>query len=125
MKIGRIVVLVEDYDQAIKFYSEVLGFKVIVDYVDQSQRFVHCSLPGDDVGIWFIKSEGPAKDHVGKQCLTEPLIVFYTKDFEKIYTKLLNNDVKIKAPPVYSPEGPYMHFYDLYGNELILVGLKS
>lgn len=125
MKIGRIVVLVHDYDQAIDFYSETLGFEMIVDFTEAGQRFVHLSLPGDDVGIWFIRPDGLAKEQVGKQCLSEPLLVLYTREFEQVYKRLREKEVEIRIHPADSPHGKFLHFYDLYGNELVLVDSES
>lgn len=128
LKIGRIVFLVKDYDEAIQFYSDILSFKVIMDFLDkEGQRFVHIGLPSQkDIGLWLIKSEwNQGYNTVGNQTLNEPFLVLYTDNFEEIFKRIKENDVKIKIEPFETPQGKVMHFFDLYENEIILVELNE
>ena len=43
--LGRLVLLVNDYDTAISFYQDKLGMEVFVDMAVGQQRFVHLRLP--------------------------------------------------------------------------------
>lgn len=122
-QIGRIVILVNDYEDALKFYQLNFDCKVLVDYTTtEGQRFLHV---GDDVsatGIWFLKS---ADNRVGNQTNGEPVFVMYTNALDALYQKLTTNNVKIKQVPVYADDYSFFHCYDLYGNEIIVAELKG
>ncbi|MCZ4319216.1 VOC family protein [Aequorivita viscosa] len=126
--LGRIVLLVDDYDDAAKFYSENFGFTPIFDTTtDVGQRFLHMgSEPLDSLGIWFLKAEGKKqKELVGKQTGEQPAMVIYTTDIDEQYNLLLKNKVTIKTSLVKTPEYKFLHCYDLYGNEIIVVELED
>jgi catechol 2,3-dioxygenase-like lactoylglutathione lyase family enzyme len=55
--IGRTVLLVRDYDEALSFYRDILGFQVLFDETtDSGQRLLHAGLPGQlGVGLWFLQ----------------------------------------------------------------------
>jgi predicted enzyme related to lactoylglutathione lyase len=123
-QIGRIVILVNDYEDALEFYQLNFDCKVLVDYTTtEGQRFLHVGF--DDVsatGIWFLKS---ADNRVGNQTNGEPVFVMYTNALDALYQKLTTNNVKIKQAPVYADEYSFFHCYDLYGNEIIVAELKG
>jgi predicted enzyme related to lactoylglutathione lyase len=123
-QIGRIIILVNDYEDALKFYQLNFDCKVLVDYTTtEGQRFLHVGF--DDVsatGIWFLKS---ADNRVGNQTNGEPVFVMYTNALDALYQKLTTNNVKIKQAPVYADDYSFFHCYDLYGNEIIVAELKG
>lgn len=123
-QIGRIVILVNDYEDALEFYQLNFDCKVLVDYTTtEGQRFLHVGF--DDVsatGIWFLKS---ADNRVGNQTNGEPVFVMYTNALNALYQKLTTNNVKIKQAPVYADDYSFFHCYDLYGNEIIVAELKG
>lgn len=126
--LGRIVLLVNDYDEAAQFYADNFGFTPIFDTTTHvGQRFLHMGAePLDSLGIWFLKAEGKQqKERVGRQTAEQPAMVIYTTNLDKLYQQLLNNDVKIKTPPVKTPEYKFLHCYDLYDNEIVVVELKD
>ena len=63
--------------------------------------------------------------HVGNQTGGMPAFVLYTDHLEKIYQRLKTNEVRIIKEPVISPEFSFLHFLDLYGNEIVLVQLNE
>lgn len=119
--LGRIVVLVEDYDDAFRFYEKNLGARKIVDYTTGEQRYLHIAFGEGGAGIWLLRSPGNA----GRQTHGEPAMVMYTQDFEALQSRLEKNGVEISRPAVYTPEASFLHFLDLYGNEIVLVELKG
>ncbi|GAB2899952.1 VOC family protein [Microbulbifer echini] len=125
--IGRLVILVRDYEEAITFYRDKLGFEVFVDSEESSLRFVHLRLPQQkDMGIWLLKASSSAqRDQVGRQTAGEPCAVIYTNNFDFDYRRLSENGVHFTKPRCADTNAEFGHFVDLYGNEFVLVELKT
>ena len=77
--LGRLVILVTDYDTAIAFYQDKLGMEVFVDMAVGAQRYVHLRLPEQpSVGVWLLQAQTQAqRDRVGDQTGGQPVGVFY------------------------------------------------
>lgn len=124
---GRTILLVEDYEEAFAFYNKVLGFTKLFDgTADNGLRFLHVGFGAEDpVGIWFFKANNEAqRSRVGRQTADAPFMVIYTDSLEEIYENLKELGVKITKAPVDEAEFKYLHFLDLYGNEIVLVELS-
>ncbi|WP_444941178.1 VOC family protein [Microbulbifer sp. ZKSA004] len=125
--IGRLVILVNNYEEAIAFYRDKLGFEVFIDSQAAPHRFVHIRLPEQkDMGIWLLQatSENQQKK-VGAQTAGQPCAVIYTDNFDREYKKLAKNGVHFSKPPTSEGGAEFAHFEDLYGNEFILVELQK
>lgn len=126
-QIGRMVILVEDYDQALHFYQSNFGFKILHDVTtDVGQRFLHIGTEKmDALGIWFLKAQGKEEQQkVGSQTSGQPAMVIYTDSLTELYEKMKGNGVKMKTEPVITPEYKFFHCFDLYGNEIVVVQLE-
>lgn len=122
--VGRIIVLVQDYDEAAKFYELNFGFSRLVDYTTkEGQRFLHVG-NSDGIGIWFLKSSSEL-NRIGNQTAGEPLMVIYTTSIQSLYSHLITNGVQIKGQIVKTADSQFFHCFDLYGNELICVELSK
>ena len=123
--IGRIILLVEDYDKAKDFYKENFGFETLYDTVaPEGQRFLHVGTRHpQSMGIWFIKSSNSEK--IGNQTAGEPVMVIYTTSIDQMFEKLQQNGVKIKSDPVIRSEFKFLHCFDLYGNEIVVVEMDK
>ena len=127
IELGRIVILVENYDQALAFYQQALGCHVIFDQTTpEGKRYVHVGFKKKDTtGLWFLKAETDEElALVGRQTHEQPTFVLYTDDLKKAYERLRDNQVKISKQPVSSPGYKFLHFLDLYGNEIIMVEMS-
>lgn len=126
--LGRIILLVDDYEKAPAFYEINFGFKRLFDHTTHlGQRFLHMGNEDRDAfAIWFLKAEGKAqKDRISNQTAGQPTMVIYTNNLEHQYQRLLSNKASIKIPPVTTQEYCFLHCYDACGNEIIVTELKK
>ncbi|WP_444931713.1 VOC family protein [Microbulbifer sp. SSSA002] len=125
--IGRLVILVNNYEEAIAFYCDKLGFEVFIDSEVASQRFVHIRLPTQkDMGIWLLQTTSDKQQKkVGAQTAGQPCAVIYTDNFDRDYKKLVRNGVHFNTSPAFHGGAEFAHFADLYGNEFILVEFQT
>lgn len=126
--LGRIIILIDDYEEASAFYEHNFGFKRIFDVTtDVGQRFLHIGTdPMDTLGIWFLKADSKEqKERIGNQTCGQPTMVIYTTSLEDLYQKLRTNNVRIKTEPVFTPGYKFLHCLDLYGNEIVVVEIKE
>lgn len=124
--LGRLVILVNDYDTAIAFYQDKLGMEVFVDTAVGTQRYVHLRLHEQpSVGVWLLQAQTQAqRDRVGDQTGGQPVGVFYTSDTRRDHARFAAQGVRFTREPVEDAVAVYAHFIDLYGNEFVLVQLK-
>lgn len=127
LSFGRIVILVNDYDEAYEFYERVLLCKKFFDIEENGQRFLHIGLNATDKsGLWFLKADSKEqKNLVGKQTGGMPLFVVYTDSIDDFYSHLLNQEVVITKEPAEKEDSKYFQFLDLYGNEIVMVEMKT
>jgi catechol 2,3-dioxygenase-like lactoylglutathione lyase family enzyme len=126
--IGRTVLLVRDYDEAIGFYREKLGFEVIFDQVLESGfRAVHVGPQGQSgVGLWLMEAHGDEKlARLGNQTGGGPVMVMYTGDCRATTSELAARDVTVLKQPQEETDSVFSHVADLYGNEIVLVELRQ
>lgn len=127
-ELGRVVILVSDYDEAFRFYEENFGCKKFFDLTDkEGQRFLHIGFDSESVGgIWFLKTENEEqKKFIGNQNAGLPVFVLYTDSFEAQIEKLKENNVTITKGPEITDEYMSMNIKDLYGNEIVIVQLMK
>lgn len=125
--IGRTVVLVHDYDEALRFYRGLLGFETIVDIdAGGGMRYVHIGPSGQESGLWLLEATSENdRERVGRQAWPQPFMVFYTENAQAAYDELVEQGVDIIRPIVETIEAAFFHFGDLYGNEIVMVEVKS
>jgi len=125
IQLGRAVLLVKDYDEALRFYQTNFDCKILFDQ-DSSfgLRYLHIGFEGG-AGIWLLKAESKEQETlIGKQTGGQPTLVFYTSDINGLHDRLVANGVTIAMPPANNPEYSFFHCEDLYGNNLVVVQLK-
>ena len=126
--IGRIIILVDDYETASDFYESNFGFKRIFDVTtDVGQRFLHIGSDAlDSLGIWFLKAEGKEqKERIGNQTSGQPAMVIYTTSLTELHNRLVQNNVTITVNPVLTPGYKFLQCTDLYGNGIVVVELSE
>jgi len=117
--IAHIALLVNDYDEAIEFYTRKLHFSLIEDTVlSDAKRWVRITPPGS-AGCCLLLAKAAnevQKSRVGNQTGGRVFLFLNTDNFERDYQNLLDNKVTIIRPPVKESYGTVAVFADLYGN---------
>ena len=124
-KLLQVAIVVNDYDEAIYFYTRKLGFAVIEDTVlSAAKRWVVLTPPGTgETRILLAKAATTEQSsRVGNQTGGRVFLFLGTDDFERDYARLLANDVTIVRQPVVEQWGKVAVFADLYGNLWDLIG---
>ena len=117
--LAHIALVVNDYDEAIKFYTETLHFILIEDKVmSPTKRWVLVAPPGS-TGTTILLAQASNEEQqsrVGNQTGRRVFLFLYTDDIERDYKNLINKKVSIVRELEAQPHGKVLVFADLYGN---------
>lgn len=124
LTLGRLVVLVRDYDEALRFYQEAFGASVIHDAPSPSgDRYLHLGFGDSDAGLWLLRARSEGIERVGRQTAGEPLAVFYTEDAAAAVERARTAGATITRPLLSADGATFAHVADLYGNAFVIVEL--
>ncbi|MBI3715510.1 MAG: VOC family protein [Betaproteobacteria bacterium] len=127
--IGLVALVVREYDEAIRFYVDVLGFSLVEDsfVAAQNKRWVIVSPPGEaSCRLLLARGVGDEQtSRIGNQTGGRVFLFLYTDDFWRDYRAYQGKGVVFKRPPAEEPYGTVAVFADLYGNLWDLVQLKE
>lgn len=118
--LARISIVVNDYDEAIQFYTQILGFQLIEDtQLTPQKRWVLVKPAGSKNGCSLLLAKAANDEQlsrVGNQTGQRVFLFLYTDDFDRDFTNYTANNVEFIRPPVIEPYGKVAVFKDLYGN---------
>ncbi|MCM3411653.1 VOC family protein [Metabacillus litoralis] len=127
-KIGHITILVSDYDEAIDYYVNKLGFVLLTDNsFGEGMRWVTVA-PSRECGtpIVFVEADNDEKKaRVGSQAAEHVFLVIETNDCLREYHIMKEKGVRFLGEPQEMPWGTEVVFEDLYGNRFDLLQVKS
>ena len=118
-RIVKVALVVNNYDEAIEWYTKKLKFELIEDKkMSETKRWVVVSPKGEsEMSLLLAEaSNEEQKKSVGYQTGGRVFLFLYTDDFDRDYKNLLNQNIKIIREPVVEPWGKVAVFADLYGN---------
>ena len=118
-RIPHITLVVDNYDQAIAFYTQKLSFTLVEDTaLSETKRWVRIAPPGStDVCLLLAQaSNEEQKSRVGNQTGGRVFLFLYTDDFWRDYNNMIANDVTFVRAPSEEEYGTVAVFEDLYGN---------
>jgi len=133
--IGAVSLIVRDYDEAIAFYVDKLGFTLIEDsdrgngkrWVTVSPRGSTGTLrsnPGQAL-ILLAKAASPDQEsRVGNQTGGRVFLFLHTDNFLRDYEAMMSNGVRFLEEPRHESYGTVAVFEDLYGNNWDLREMK-
>jgi len=129
--IGHIALIVRDYDEAIAFFTQSLGFELIEDTPSKDRqgrdkRWVLVAPPGSrGTQILLAKaSNAEESSRIGNQTGGRVFLFLHTDDFWRDYTAMKEKEVRFVREPNEEEYGTVAVFEDLYGNQWDLLQLK-
>ena len=123
--LSLVALVVRDYDEAIAFYTDVLGFDLIEDshQPEQDKRWVVVRPRG--AGQTSLLLARASDDHqagfIGNQSGGRVFLFLETDDFDRDYQAYVARGVTFLRDPVTAPYGKVAVFADLYGNQWDLI----
>lgn len=124
-QLAQVALVVRDYDEAIRFYTEVLGFELITDEYQpaQDKRWVVVSPPGSSCTLLLARATKPEQEAaIGKQTGGRVFLFLHTDDFWRDYDRYRAQGVVFVREPAVESYGTVSVFKDLYGNLWDLIG---
>ena len=118
-QIAHIALVVEDYDDAIEFYTKKLNFVLLEDTPQsETKRWVLVSPPGSS-GCSLLLAKGVGdeqKSRIGNQTGGRVFLFLRTDDFWRDYQSMKDKGIKFTREPKTEEYGTVAVFADLYGN---------
>lgn len=118
-QIAHIALVVDDYDDAIKFYTKKLNFILIEDTVlSETKRWVIIAPQGSgSCSLLLAKAANEEQDtRVGNQTGGRVFLFLYTDDFWRDYKTMQEKGISFVREPKVEEYGTVAVFKDLYGN---------
>lgn len=118
--IVHIALVVNDYDEAIDFYTKKLHFELVEDTYqpEQNKRWVVVSPPSSN-GTTILLAKATKKvqeSFIGNQAGGRVFLFLGTDNFDRDYSEIVNEGVEFVRPPKVQEYGKVAVFKDLYGN---------
>jgi len=126
--LAHIALVVRDYDEAIAYYTQVLGFELLEDEPrGPGKRWVVVAPRGSrGTSLLLARAANPEQQsRIGNQTGGRVFLFLHTDDFERDYQALRTHDVKFVEEPRYETYGTVVVFEDLYGNRWDLIERKG
>jgi catechol 2,3-dioxygenase-like lactoylglutathione lyase family enzyme len=125
----HIAIVIKDYDEAIKYYTESLNFKLIEDSYqpNQNKRWVLIAPPNSTgTSILLAKAKNEQESaFIGNQTGGRVFLFLSTDDFWRDYNNMISKGVKFVREPSIQEYGTVAVFEDLYGNLWDLLEMNS
>jgi len=118
-RIAHIALVVKDYDEAIKFYTEKLHFALVEDTaLSSTKRWVLIAPKGsNECQLLLAKAANEEQlSRVGDQTGGRVFLFLYTDNFRADYEMMVKEGVEFIREPKVETYGTVAVFKDLYGN---------
>ena len=118
-KIAHIALVVKDYDDAIKFYTEKLDFQLLEDTrLSETKRWVLVAPPGSKGPCLLLAKAANERQmaSIGNQTGGRVFLFLFTDNFWRDYHKMVDRQIRFVRPPKEESYGTVAVFEDLYGN---------
>jgi len=128
MHLEQIAVIVDEYDAAIRFYVDVLGFELVEDSPSltndgRPKRWVVVRPPGAQTALLLAQADGERQAAaVGDQFAGRVGLFLRVDDFEATYERMRAAGVELVGEPRDEPYGRVVVFVDVAGNRWDLLG---
>jgi catechol 2,3-dioxygenase-like lactoylglutathione lyase family enzyme len=127
-KIAHIALVVRDYDEAIEFYMQKLGFILLEDTpLSETKRWVLVAPVADVAGCALLLAKAAnetQENFIGNQAGGRVFLFLETDDFYRDYHNFMEKGIKFIREPKQEEYGIVAVFEDLYGNLWDLIERK-
>lgn len=126
LRLAAVSCLVRDYDEAIAWFTQVLGFDLIEDKpIVEGKRWVRVAPPGGGPALLLARAQGEAqRDTIGRAAGGRVAFFLHTDDFAATHARLTVKGVRFCEAPRVEAYGIVAVFEDLYGNRWDLIEPK-
>ncbi len=129
MWLEHFTIIVDDYDQAIEFFTGALGFELAEDSLalttsgGRPKRWVVVRPPGARTGVLLAQADGPRQAAaVGNQVAGRVGFFLRVDDFDAAFSRMTAAGVRFDGAPRDEPYGRVAVFLDVAGNRWDLLG---
>ncbi len=128
MHLELAALIVDDYDEAIRFFVGALGFELVEDSPSTTndgrpKRWVVVRPPAATSGLLLAQADGDdQRASVGAQWAGRVGLFLRVDDFEAARQRLVDHDVTFIGEPRHEPYGSVVVFEDIAGNRWDLLG---
>ena len=126
-QIGIVTIVVENYDDAIEFYTQKLQFTLAEDTdLGGGKRWVQVSPPNSN-GTNLLLAQASSDEQrqvIGNQTGGRVFLFLQTNDFWRDYEAMKSSGVVFNEEPRLEEYGTVVVFQDLYGNKWDLIQLN-
>ena len=121
--VSAVTFFVDDYDNAINYFTEVLGFTLTEDKTNgEDNRFVLVTPKGGNTSLLLAKAKSDGeKLLVGRQATGKVFLILNTDDFWRDHKQFTAKGVKFIETPREEVYGVVAIFEDCYGNKWDLI----
>lgn len=118
--IVHVALVVRDYDEAIRFFTQKLDFTLVEDTYQptQDKRWVLVAPPGSDSPkLLLARATTPEQERaIGNQTGGRVFLFLGTDDFWRDYNRMVQRGIEFVREPRVESYGTVTVFKDLYGN---------
>ena len=131
MHIESVALIVRDYDDAIRFFVDALGFDLVEDSPattndGRPKRWVVVRPPSGRTGLLLAQADGEDQTRAaGDQFAGRVGLFLRVDDFELARRRMLDHGVEFVTEPRDEPYGRFAVFLDIEGNRWDLLGPPS
>lgn len=128
MQLDLATFVVHEYDAAIEFFTDVLGFVVSEDEPSltndgRPKRWVVVRPPDGGTGLLLARADGAEQERiVGNQGAGRVTFCLRVDDFQAAHDRLFTHGVELVGEQRHESYGRLQVFRDLYGNTWDLLG---
>ena len=125
--LGNVSLIVRDYDEAIRWFTETLSFRLVEDTDLEGKRWVLVAPPGSMETRLLLAQAKNERERagVGQQGFGRVWLFLHTDDFVRDHEAMLAKGVRFLEAPRHESYGTVAVFEDLYGNKWDLLQLKA
>ncbi|WP_226467991.1 VOC family protein [Luteimonas panaciterrae] len=126
-RISLVALVVRDYDEAIAFYTQALGFTLLEDTdLGDGKRWVRVAPPGAETALLLAQASNDEQARsIGNQTGGRVGFFLHTDDFWRDHTAMSERGVRFLETPRVESYGTVAVFEDLYGNRWDLLQLNA